>query len=462
MKLSVACLLVAVIAANAASPRETATVRLIRQLDGAVLPIFAEPEKGKLMSGTASVIHPDGFMLSNDHVMLGKPGVALIGRERVRFFVVGRLPGKDIALLALDRRSNEVIVPVGWSDDLMAGEPVIAAGNPGGRGLVYTQGIVSAPSIMRGVNALIISYFKTGRDEFIQFDAASNPGNSGGPLINALGDQIGIVSAGVVGEENANYAIPIERVRRLWDHLLPLEVRWDFWVGLEVDYLAKSAVVTSVAKNSPAAKAGIKKGDVITSADGKLVRDGLDWPLSLIKRKHREAFDVKYERKRKTRQATIQPVAYPMADVEPPKGMKGGLEYSVYHGAFKVMPDFAELKVQHSGVTKDLATESLSPDRDEKFALVFEGFVKLPTTGLYWFSLGSDDGSKLFLDGELGIDNDDNHPLQHLSRYFRLKAGLHRIRIEYFDHTGDAELELKVKGPKLDEQPVPADWFFHK
>ncbi len=462
MRLTIAFVLASAVATIEASPRETPTVRLIKKLNGAVLPIFAEPEKGKLTSGTASVIHPDGFMLSNDHVSEGKPGIALIGGKRVRFFVVGRLPGKDIALLGLDRTKNDPIVPVGRSHDLMAGEPVTAAGNPGGRGLVYSQGIISAPSIMRGVNALIISYFKTGRDEFIQFDAASNPGNSGGPLINALGQQIGIVSAGVPGEENVNYAIPMDRVRRLFGHLLPLEVRWDFWVGLEMDFMAKRARVTTVAGNSPASKAGIKVGDVITSAGGKVVRDGLDWPMGLIKRKHREPFEVVFERKGKSRTVTIRPVAFPLADVVPEKGMKPGLKYSVYHGAFKVMPDFGELKIQHAGVTKDLATESLSPDRDENFALVFEGFLKLPKTGLYRLSLGSDDGSKLFMDGDLVIDNDDNHPLQHLSRFFRLKAGLHRLRIEYFDHTGDAELELNVESPKIDEQLVPSDWYFHK
>jgi S1-C subfamily serine protease len=460
MKIPLALLVAATVAAPAASPRETPTVRLIRSLGGAVLPIFAEPEKGRLTSGTASVIHPGGFLLSNDHVMLGRPGVALIGRERVPFTVVGRLPGKDMAILLLKDASAINVVPVGHSDDLMTGEPIIAAGNPGGRGLIYSQGIISAASIMRDVNALMISYFKTGRDEFIQFDAASNPGNSGGPLINALGQQIGIVSAGVVGEENINYAIPMDRVRRLFGSLLPTEIRFNFWTGIEVDFLAKKCLVTSITTGSPAQKAGLKAGDILKRVNDQAVRDGLDWPIGIVKRKQLAAIDVSYLRQGKLRETVIKPVEYPLAPVVAKEDRKPGLKYSVYHGSYQVLPDFGPLKAVHTGVTENLQTEALSPERDERFAIVFAGYLAIPKTGLFRFNLGSDDGSKLFIDGEITIDNDDNHPMQHLSRMTRLKAGLHQVRIEYFDYTGDAELELLVEGPGVKKQPIPDSWFF--
>jgi len=462
MKTTLAWLLAANCLAAAASPRETPTVKLIRKVSGAVFPIYSEPERGRLTSGSASVIHPDGFLLSNDHVMLGKSGVVLIGRERAEFRVIGRLPGKDLAILVVkDADKLEGVVPMGRSHDLMNGEPIIAAGNPGGRGLVYTTGIISAASIMRDVNALMMSYFKSGRDEFIQFDAASNPGNSGGPLINALGQQIGIVSAGVKGEENINYAIPIDRVRKLFGSLLPIEVRANFWTGVTVDFMARNCRVTRIAPKSPAQKAGLKKGDIIKSVDGSRVRDGLDWPMSLVKRKPLSPLAVKYSRKGKEHQAEIKPTAYPLAPTAKKDGKKSGLKYSVYHGSFGVMPDFKELEVMHQGVTENLKTEALVPDRDERFALVFEGYLAVPKTGLYWLKLGSDDGSKLFVDGKLLIDNDNNHPLQHVSNLARLKAGLHRIRLEYFDYTGDAELELRLTGDGIKEQLIPDNWFYH-
>ena len=462
MKGSLAILLGSTLVLSAASPRETPTVKLIRKLQGAVFPIFAEPEKGLITSGTASVIHPDGFLLSNDHVMLGQPGVVLVGREPVPFKVIGRLPGKDLAILVTkDTALLKGMVPIGRSDDLMNGEPIIAAGNPGGRGLVYSRGIVSAASIMRDANALMMSFFKSGRDEFIQFDAASNPGNSGGPLINALGEQIGIVSAGEVDEENINYAIPIDRVRRLFDSLMPAEVRFNFWTGIEVDFMSDRCRVAAVAAGSPARAVGLKQGDVLTKLNGRPLRDAIDWPLSLIKRSPLADIAVGFLRKGKDRKVTIKPVKYPLAPVVPRLGKKPGLKYSVYHGSYQVLPDFASLKVQHSGVTKSLKTEALSPERVERFAIVFDGYIEVPATGLYWFSLGSDDGAKFYLDGRLAIDNDDNHPMQHLSRMVRLKAGLHRMKIEYFDYTGEAHVELKVVGEDLDEQPVPDTWFFH-
>lgn len=461
MRAAVLLLLVSCIAARSASPRETPTVQLIRKVRGAVLPIFAEPEKGRLSSGTAAVIHPDGFLLSNDHVMLGKPGVAIIDRKRYEFRVVGRLPGKDIALLELRVPEVPAPVPFGRSHDLMAGEPIIAAGNPGGRGIVFTQGIISAPSIMRDVTALTITFFKTGRDEFIQFDAASNPGNSGGPLINALGEQIGIVSAGVRGEENINYAIPIDRVRRLFNHLLPIEELADIWSGLEVDLLADQAVVRNVIPKSPAAKAGLRKGDVLKRVAGKPARTGLDWSLNLLKRKHKRHVDLVYLRDGKTRSTKLSFARYPLAPVVDAEGKKPGLRFQAYEGEYKLLPDFSKLKPYKQGVTDQLATETLA-ERKERFAIVFEGFLRIPKDGVYRLTLGSDDGSKLFLDDQLIIDNDDNHPLQELSRVVRVKGGLHPLRIEFFDYTGDAVLELSINDKNDNRRPIPNDWYFHE
>ena len=444
----------------AASPRETATVQLIRKIKPTVVPVYPVENDRPLGSGTASIIHPAGFMLSNDHVSKGKSGLALVNGERRPYRVIGRLPGKDITLLQLRTKSPLPFIRLGRSHDLMTGEPTIAAGNPGGRGIIFTQGIVSAPSIMDGVNALMMSYFQSGRDEFVQFDAASNPGNSGGPLVNALGEQIGIVSSGVVSEENSNYAIPIDRVRSLFNNLLPVEVMSDFWTGIEIDTLADRAVVKSVAKNSPAAKAKIKAGDIITSLNGNPVHTGVDWILGLVGGKSGNEAKLQLAGKKK-RSAKFKLVPYPLPKVAGRTGKVAGLNYEVHHGKFKVLPDFDGLKPAQTGTTDELATESLVEGRDEYFALVFTGYLDIPKNGVYRLTLGSDDGSKLFLGGKLLIDNDDNHPMQHLSRIVRMQKGLNPFRLEYFDYTGDAELELKIEGGLHKKTTdIPNEMFF--
>ncbi|MGK0198176.1 MAG: S1-C subfamily serine protease [Yoonia sp.] len=458
MVLLATCLSVAAANQSRISARETPTVRLIRKIQPAVLPIFIQGERA-IGSGTASLIHSGGFMLSNDHVTEGKPGVALLDGKRVPFRVIGRLPGKDLALLQLRTDSKTPAIRLGRSSDLMAGEPTIAAGNPGGRGIIFSQGIVSAPSIMDGANALMMTYFLSGRDEYIQFDAASNPGNSGGPLVNALGEQIGIVSSGVLNEENINYAIPMDRVRRLFGHLLPIEVLSDFWTGIEIDTLTKKARIKSVKPGSPAAQAGLKKGDVIGSLEGADLRTGVDWILGLHGHKSGQELKFKLAGKSK-REVTLKLIPQPLPDVVSRKGKEAGLKFEVYHGKYKILPDFSQLKPEQTGTTKELATESLVEGRSDYFALVFNGYLHIPKTGLYRISLGSDDGSKLFLNGAEFIDNDDNHPLQHLSRMVRLRAGLNAMRLEYFDYTGDAELELLIEGGKFTEPTaIPAIWF---
>lgn len=132
------------------------------------------------------------------------------------FRVVGRLPEKDVAIVRLlNLRRPMQTIPLGHSHDLMNGEAVVVAGNPGGRGITVTSGIVSSKRAVSDMpTALAATQYGTEfRDEFIQFDAASNRGNSGGPLVNMEGKMIGIVSSGFLGEQNVGFAIPIDRVR---------------------------------------------------------------------------------------------------------------------------------------------------------------------------------------------------------------------------------------------------------
>src|SRR4051812_38218023 len=203
------------------SDRLTSGVALIRRVKPAMAALFAPGENESMASGAGTVIHPAGFILTADHVVTGHNGFAIFGLTRESYRVVGRLPEKDLTLLKVESPSPRKYVPLGRSKDIWDGEPVIAVGNPSGRGLVYSQGIVSAASIDPTWPSLLHkTYWRIettnhedaadGRDDFIQFDAASNRGNSGGPLLNSAGELIGIVAQKSFDEQGVNWAIPVD------------------------------------------------------------------------------------------------------------------------------------------------------------------------------------------------------------------------------------------------------------
>ena len=239
------------------SPRVTPIVRTVSKTEPAVAAVFSQGE-GRLSMGSGSLIHKDGYVLTNDHVVAGLPGIVLLrDHEPLNYEIVGRMPEKDLCLLRVRSPKPFASIALGRSHDLMTGEPILCAGNPGGRGIVYSSGIISSPNfILTAPNALVMRYFSADvRDRYVQFDAASNQGNSGGPLINALGEQVAVVSNKSQDEENINFAIPIDRVRENLDELFAPEVRKGFFTGLILAPLATKAEVAQVKKDSPAAKA---------------------------------------------------------------------------------------------------------------------------------------------------------------------------------------------------------------
>ncbi len=297
------------LAQETASPRVTRVVEIIRRIEGGVVAVFSQGDKGVLHSGSGSVIHPAGFILTNDHVVQDRPGVVLIqNRDPVRYRVVGRLPEKDLAVIRVSLPDPLTAIPLGRSDDLLTGEPCLCGGNPGGRGIVFTAGIISSPAIMRDApSALAMAYRPTDvRDRFIQFDAASNPGNSGGPLINAEGFQIGIACARQLNEESISYAIPVDRLRRYADELIAPEIAGDLFVGITLDPLARETTVSRVAPGSPAALAGIQAGDVLVSADGLALKDGLDWLLKLTMHSPGDQIALAYRRAAEVKSASVK------------------------------------------------------------------------------------------------------------------------------------------------------------
>lgn len=429
------------------SPRVTPLVKVIRKIEPSIVALFT-PAGNQIVSGSGLIIHSDGYILTNNHVLQRPDGLALIGDSKPMLFrVVARVPESDIALAKLiDPPADLPVLKLGHSSDLMNGESVVVAGNPGGRGIVYTSGIVSAKSVLEGgPNALVMTNYENNlRDRLIQFDAASNRGNSGGPLVNMESEAIGVVAAVMVGEQNIGLAIPIDRVRKLFDSLLSSEVIHRKRVGMKFDPYSDQAIIASVMEDSPAAKAGLKIGDQVLEIGDEKVSSSIDAQLRLDAvlsktwnvpiRVRRQSGDANLE---------IQTVEFTPREAVKVENSKPGLKYQFYEGQFNRMPNFQTLKPAREGVCPNLTElQSIHRERMEFYAVVFDGFLRIEDEGLYRLVLVSDDGSKLRLGDEWLIDNDGNHPPKAVGSLVRLGKGLHPIHVEFFQGNGEQELRL--------------------
>ena len=431
------------------SPRKTPWVELVRRVEPGVVAVVRQGQAGKAFIGSGSIIHEAGFILTSDSVVQGQPGHVLVkGLPPLPYRVVGRLPEKDLALIKINASQVLQAIPLGRSHDLMAGEPILAGGNPGARGIVFSSGIVSSPALLLDVpNALTSAGFSAEAcDRYVQFDAASSPGLSGGPLLNAEGLQVAVVTGRTLTEDGVALAVPADRVRASFHALAAPEERGDIWTGLEVDVMAPNAAITGVEPNGPGARAGLQAGDLITSLYGRPVRDGLDWIMGLVGRKAGEALVVTFHRGSRQQQVTLTPRSYPLFEPVPNDGLSEGLRYGAFHGAYAALPDFTALEPVTLGVAPGPQATGLEGVRQADYALFFEGYVEIPRTGVYRVVLGSDGGSRLFLDGHLTVDNGGPHPFQEASGVCRLAAGLHPLQIAYFETTGDPELQFHI-GP---------------
>jgi len=274
----------AVVSINAASRRQTR--------GGTPWDLFFVPDRSRLIEGygTGFVIRSSGVILTNQHVVAGaeRVVVTLPGGGDLPARVLGEDPLTDIAVLQVDRKGLPTVT-AGGSTDLMIGEWVVALGNPyayllGNAEPTVTVGVVSAT----GRN-ILPSGDQTGLYfDMIQTDAAINPGNSGGPLTNALGEVVGVNSSifsSTGGSVGLGFAIPIERALRVADEIIRNGSVRRAWVGLEVEGAAgmrnwKSqggVLVASIAPGGPADKAGLRRGDALVEANGRPLRNYLDW-----------------------------------------------------------------------------------------------------------------------------------------------------------------------------------------
>jgi len=254
-----------------------------------VVSIEAKSSAGRTSTGSGFVIREDGYIVTNNHVVEGANGnVAVLMSDGtvVDGTIVGTTTDYDLAVIKIDKTGLTPLV-LGDSDKVVVGDSVIAVGSPLGLDSTVTSGIVSAlhRPVTTGDTQATSSFI-----DAIQTDAAINPGNSGGPLINASGEVIGINSAIAAlpgatqstgaGSVGLGFAIPSNQVRRTADELIATGTATYPVIGVVLDGTNQGAGVlvadsvngqSGVVAGSPADKAGIKSGDVITKIDGRPV-----------------------------------------------------------------------------------------------------------------------------------------------------------------------------------------------
>ena len=242
---------------------------------------FDAQTRRSLSLGSGVIVSDKGYILPNHHVVeaADEIEVALADTRRAAARVVGSDPETDLAVLKVDLK-NVPAATFAQSEQARVGDIVLAIGNPFGVGQTVTSGIISA----LGRSHLGINTF----ENFIQTDAAINPGNSGGALVDVNGNLLGINTAIYTrsgGSQGIGFAIPSSLAKQVMEQIIENGTVTRGWVGIGVQDLTpelaeslklpkvNGALITDVVNGSPADKAGIKPGDVLTGVEGKPVTD---------------------------------------------------------------------------------------------------------------------------------------------------------------------------------------------
>jgi putative serine protease PepD len=270
-------------------------VEITVTMNGGTSP-FGGSSQPQRAQGSGWVYDSDGHIVTNEHVVDGATSV------KVQFWngktysatVVGTDPSTDLAVIKVDAPSSELHpLSVGDSSKVQVGDGVVAIGSPFGLEETVTSGIVSA--LHRAIGAP--NNFTI--NDSIQTDAAINHGNSGGPLLNAQGQVIGVnaqIKSDSGGNEGVGFSIPSNTIRSIASQLISSGKVEHAYLGIAIDSTATSARVAKVNPSTPAAKAGLKTGDVIIAVDGTSIGSGDDLTRAIDAHKPGDTVTLTYRR----------------------------------------------------------------------------------------------------------------------------------------------------------------------
>jgi serine protease Do len=276
-------------------------------------------------TGSGFVYDTKGHILTNNHVVSGAEKITVTFHDGVEVTakVVGTFPESDVAVIKVEETGYPPL-QVGQSDDLRVGQWVMAIGSPFGLAQTVTAGIISATDRDDvGINPF---------ESFIQTDAAINPGNSGGPLVDLKGRVVGINSAIATmtrSSSGVGFAIPIDMASRLAGKIIKNGKIEAALIGVSIekgltpalarqlglDPKTKGVLVTEVTADSPAAKAGLKEGDVITTFDGKPVHSRQELQYLVMTSDLGQAYPLSFLREGRTEDTSVTPL--PRKDLLP-------------------------------------------------------------------------------------------------------------------------------------------------
>jgi len=314
--------------------------RMVELFPGYFLP-FNQPEtKG---AGSGFIVSEEGLIITNSHVVKGFDEIQIQFIDKDTFYpakLLGSDDHSDIALLKVDIKRKLKPIALGDSSELEVGEWVAAMGNPHGYGHTMTQGIISA--VQREIDALNLY-------PLLQTDASINPGNSGGPLMNLKGEVVGVNQAIARGASGISFAIPINNVKEVMEDLKKYGYVRKPYIGVHYNSFdpegKEGVLIADVITQSPAQKAGIKRGDRIVSFNGKKLKKSGDLPKLVRKTRVGQQVNVQIVRDSKTLNLKIVPELFEgsrQATAVPQKNKTQGMSIV---GAFQVIdPSDSDLK----------------------------------------------------------------------------------------------------------------------
>ena len=318
--------------------RVTPVVRAVRATSDSVVSVYIEAAgryrvrtgNGVEGQGSGVILDRSGLVITNWHVVARAVNDE---NRRVRVYlktgkeyeakILSTAPEYDLALMQLELPDGEEVQPVtaGDSDSLMIGETVIAIGNPKGHANTVTVGVLSADDRSISVRTPDGVRNYTG---LLQTDAAINQGNSGGALLDITGRLIGINNAMSVNSENIGFAIPVNTVRRVFNEvLLSSENLASVYLGIQIDEQDNQIVLTEVAPDSPADRAGLAKGDQLLGMRAQPIRSKVDYARALLETPAQKPLSLTILRR--GREMTLRPI--PISNASRSIVLRTGIEF---------------------------------------------------------------------------------------------------------------------------------------